>query len=80
MIEVELKLFGNLRRFLKDGQIDEKGLIQINDGSTIEDIIKNLNIDRDETKIILVNGRPCELDSVLRDDDRVVIFPAVVGG
>ena len=80
MIEVELKLFGSLRRFLKDGQIDEKGLIQINDGSTIEDIIKNLNIDRDETKIILVNGRPCELDSILRDDDRVVIFPAVVGG
>jgi len=80
MIEVELKIFGSLRRFLKDGQIDEKGLIQINDGSTIEDIIKNLNIDRDETKIILVNGRPCELDSVLRDDDRIVIFPAVVGG
>ncbi len=80
MIEVELRLFGSLGRFLKDGQIDEKGLIQVNDGSTIEDIIKNLNIDRDETKIILVNGRPCELDSVLRDDDRVVIFPAVVGG
>jgi len=80
MIEVELRLFGSLGRFLKDGQIDEQGLIQVNDGSTIEDVIKNLNIDHDETKIILVNGRPCELNSVLRDDDRVVIFPAVVGG
>ena len=80
MIEVELRLFGGLVRFLKDLQIGENGLIQVNDGSTIEDIIKNLNIDRDETKIILVNGRPCELDCVLRDADRVVMFPAVVGG
>lgn len=80
MIEVELRLFGSLRRFLNDRQIDVNGLVQVNDGSTIDDIIKYLNIDRDETKIILVNGRPCELDSVLRDADRVAIFPAVVGG
>lgn len=80
MIEIELRLFGGLKRFLKDPQINEMSIIQVRNGSTVEDIIKSLKIDLDESKIILVNGRPVDLGAVLRDTDRVAICPAVVGG
>lgn len=80
MIEIELRLFGDLKRFLKDLQIYENRLTQFNDDSTIRDTINTLGIPIDEARIILVNGRPCELDVVLQDGDRLAIFPMIVGG
>jgi sulfur carrier protein ThiS len=80
MIEVELRLFGELRRFLKNKQIGEGRLVQVNDDSTVLDTLESVNIRVDVAKLIIVNGKPCELDFILRDGDRVAIFPVVVGG
>lgn len=80
MIEIELRLFGELKRFLKDMQIGEGRLFQVNDDSTVLDTLESVKIRVDDAKLIIVNGKPCALDYILQDGDRVAIFPVIVGG
>ncbi|MCW4040899.1 MAG: MoaD/ThiS family protein [Candidatus Bathyarchaeota archaeon] len=79
MIDIELRLFGNLRKYL-DVKLGEGYDLKIENGSTIRTVISLLEIPVNETKIILVNGRPKELDDVLSNSDRLAIFPPVAGG
>jgi molybdopterin converting factor small subunit len=79
MIDIELLLFGNLRKYL-DVKLGEGYNLKIENGSTIRTVISLLEIPVNETKIILVNGRPKELDDVLSNSDRLAIFPPVAGG
>jgi molybdopterin converting factor small subunit len=79
MIDIELRLFGNLRKYL-DVKLGEGYNLKIENGSTIRTVISLLEIPVNETKIILVNGRPKELDDVLSNSDRLAIFPPVAGG
>ena len=80
MIEIELRLFGDLKKYLDGYEIGSSYTMQLNDNSTIIDILALLFIPKKEIKIFLVNGRPTKLDSPLKDNDRVAIFPAIVGG
>ena len=79
MIAIELRLFGKLRKYL-DVKLGEGYILQTEPGSTIRTVIMSLGIPVSDTKIILVNGRPKELDDVLSDNDRLAVFPPVAGG
>ena len=52
----------------------------MNAGGTVGDVLAEVGIPQEEVKIIFVNGRSSEFDTVLVDGDRVGIFPAVGGG
>ena len=80
MIKVELRLFGSLRKYAPDKKIGEASLLELEDDSTIYDILYFFMIPLEETKIILVNGRHSELNNLLHDNDRIAIFPAIAGG
>ena len=80
MIEIELRVFGDLRKYLEGMAMGESQALRCNDGSTVKDILSRLGILEAEAKIILINGRARELDDELNGGDRVAIFPAVAGG
>ena len=80
MIKIQLKVFGNLKRFVHGDLLDDSGFLELESDFTVIDLIRDLNIDLDETKVIMVNGRPCGSEYKLKQDDRVAIFPAIVGG
>jgi molybdopterin synthase sulfur carrier subunit len=79
MIQVELRLFGDLRKY-HDTPLDTGHNMPLKQRTSILDLINQLKIPVDETKIILVNGRHKELHYLLTDGDRLSIFPAVAGG
>ena len=79
MINIELRLFGDLRKYL-DVKLGAGYDLKIEHGSTVRAVLSSLGIPVSETKIILVNGRPKELDDVLSISDRLAIFPPVAGG
>ena len=56
------------------------GEIAIADGSTVDDLIRELKLAYKYTRIIKVNGEKAELNTVLKNDDSVLIFPPVIGG
>lgn len=75
MIRVEVRLFASFRQGRKKTQI-----MEVNEGTTISDIIKALNIDEDEVAIMLLNGRDGPSNRELKDGDVVSIFPPIGGG
>ncbi len=80
MVEVELRLFGELRGYMKDLEIGEARIIELSEGATIGELMKNLKIPDEIVKIIFVNGRSRGLDYTLHEEDRVALFPPVAGG
>ena len=79
MVRVELRLFGDLRKYHYT-PLDVGYDMRVEEGASILDVVKLLGVPVDETKIVLVNGRHKELDYILLDGDRLAIFPAVAGG
>jgi sulfur carrier protein ThiS len=49
-------------------------------GETVASLVARLGIPPDELKLVFVNGNHVELTALLRDGDRVGLFPAVGGG
>lgn len=73
---IDIKLFASLSG--KTPQSSEK--YPIESGMTVRELIDHLAVPENEAKLIFINGRKGELTSVLKDGDRVGIFPPVGGG
>jgi sulfur carrier protein ThiS len=76
-MNVTVKMFGNLRRHLPDGQ--EAFQLELAPGTSIDGVITQLGVNPGEVGIAVVNGELVEESSTLRDGDRLELF-AVMGG
>ncbi len=54
--------------------------VELADGGTVADLLAQLGIPAERTKIVFVNSRAAELDRVLADGERVDLFSAIGGG
>lgn len=80
MITVHVKLFATLRHYRTGLGIGEAFPVELPEGSTIGDLIRQLGIPEGEVKLIFVNALFREADHVLADGDELGIFPPVGGG
>lgn len=72
---ITIKLYANLRENRgKELKIDHKEKV------TVEDILLQLEIEREDASIILINGVHSKLDTELKDEDKLLLFPPVGGG
>ena len=72
---LEVRCFATLSKYTPVG-----GKLEYRPNITVKDLLKELNIDKREVKVVFVNGVHASLDAPLRDGDRVGIFPAIGGG
>jgi molybdopterin synthase sulfur carrier subunit len=74
-MKLTIKLFATLRqgRF----KIQER---TYPDTTTVEDIVKQLSIAKQDLGIIFVNGKYAELNTALHEGDTLSIFPPIGGG
>jgi len=79
-MQVKIKLFATLRDYLPKESDGKSCQVDIDEKTTIEQIIGELHIPGDIPKIILVNGRNGSLNQTLKEGDEVSIFPPVAGG
>ena len=80
-MEVNLKLFATLRKKLPPGSKAGKATLTVDDGTTILDVIHQLDIPEDLAHMVLVNGEQThDLGQALADGDGLSIFPPVAGG
>lgn len=77
-MDVTIKLFGNLRRYLPTGQEIVK--LALSDGATITTTIDQLGIDDGEVGLAVVNGEIAAETAALRDGDRLELFGIISGG
>jgi sulfur-carrier protein len=74
-MHITVKLFATLRQ----GKFDIDTL-DLPPGTTVGDIVKRLNIPEKEVTLIFVNGVHGELQTEVKDEDTVALFPPVGGG
>lgn len=73
---INLKLFALLQRFIPENAPE----YPIEEGMTVDDIIKKLGIPEGESKFAFVNAKKVEFDHVLQNGDTLGLFPYVTGG
>ena len=78
-------MFIDLKKYLPSGSINGKATICLKGGSTLEDLLKTLDIPANEPRIIVINGISQGVSTkvsehILQEGDVVSIFPPVAGG
>lgn len=75
-IHIQIKLFATFLEKLP-ARADH---FPVKAGATVSDLADLLGIDPKDAKLIFINGRKGDLDSILHEGDRVGLFPPVGGG
>ncbi len=76
MIQIELNFFVTLSVYLPRN----KHAFTVPEGTTVEMLMKKLDIPDDAVKLIFVNGRKQDKTYCLQNHDRLGLFPPVGGG
>ena len=74
-MKVEVRLFATFR----DGR-EKKQIMELEENSTILDVLNIVNIEEDEVAVMLLNGIDGPGDRTLKENDVVSLFPPVGGG
>ena len=77
---IQVKLFATLRRYAGDTLPGQPIPVELPAGATLQDLVDQLDLPPEETKVVFVNARAQELDWVLQEGDEVGIFPPIGGG
>ena len=80
MIRVNVKLFATLTRYFPDYD-PRKGIeVEMKEGVTVEDLLRTLELSKNEAKNVFVNGISKKITDLINDRDQVKIFTLIVGG
>ncbi len=79
-MKIEVALFATLMCYMPEKNIEKPHFLEINEGATPGDIFKQLGVTATAVKLILVNGIHGQEDQILKDGDRIGVFPPISGG
>jgi len=79
-MRVELRLYASLGKYMPEHRSGSSEFMQVAEGSTIRSVLEGLDVPFDSVKIIFLNGLHANGDEVLKEGDRVGVFPPVAGG
>ena len=79
-MKVEINLYATLARYLPQDVIDNNRLIDVREGSTIEELLLVLNVPDTQVKLIFLDGVRASKKEILKEGSRIGVFPPVGGG
>ncbi len=83
-MKVELKLYASLARYLPNGAVDHKAVLDVADGTTPSQLIDDMKLPRESCFLVLVNGvfvPPEERATrAMHEGDALAIWPPIAGG
>jgi molybdopterin synthase sulfur carrier subunit len=80
-MKIELKLYASLGRYMPQVSLEKKqGLLEVGEGTTIRALLESLRVPLETVKLIFLNGTHAKDNEVLKDGDRLGVFPPVAGG
>jgi molybdopterin converting factor small subunit len=74
-VNVTVKLFA----FFRDNRFKAQDFV-FEEGTTVQQVIEHFNIPVDEVGVTMINGRHCQLETTLAENDNLSIFPMIGGG
>ena len=80
-MKIEVKLYASLGRYMPEAVLEKgKGYLEVGEGTTIKALLENLKVPLETVKLIFLNGIHAKDNEVLKDGDRLGVFPPVAGG
>jgi molybdopterin synthase sulfur carrier subunit len=78
-MKIELRLYASLSRYMPE-EWRRSPTVELNEGVTVKALLEAMKVPLGAVKVVFLNGVHAKGDEVLRDGDRVGIFPPVAGG
>jgi molybdopterin converting factor small subunit len=79
-MKVYITLYAGLAKYMPDKKKNNLWVVDIEPKTTVDSLIKRLNLPEDKIKIIFLNNRHANGEKILKDKDRLGFFPLVAGG
>lgn len=80
-MNIELNLYASLARYLpREPGAPCNRIREVAEGTTIHALLFHLQVPMGRVKLLFLNGLHARGDEVLKDGDRVGVFPPVAGG
>ncbi|MCG8337519.1 MAG: MoaD/ThiS family protein [Proteobacteria bacterium] len=79
-MKVEIRLFASFTRYLPPNAEGQKAAMDLDEGTTIKDVLTHLGVPLDTVKLVFANGVHANMDYVIQEGDRIGAFPPVAGG
>lgn len=83
-MNVRVKLYAMLSKYLPDGAAKNEADISVEDGENVQAVLHGLNLPDDMCHLVLVNGSylsPSERSGhKLSEGDHIAVWPPVAGG
>ena len=79
-MKVEVHLTATLRRYLPPGSRGDHVVLDVPDGTTVDQVVHSLRIPPELERLTVVNGRDAVADQPLSDGDVLSVFPPLAGG
>jgi len=75
-MKVNVRLFASIRKYSDKRNLE----IDIQEHSTVGDLLSKLGIPQDEPLLVIVNEYTERKNTLLKEDDTICIFPIIAGG
>ncbi len=79
-MQIQVQLFATLATYLPKGAHGKGVDLEVPQGSTIQQVLEQLQVPLESVKLIFKNGVHAQKDSSLQENDRIGIFPPIGGG
>ncbi len=79
-MKIDVYLYATLVRHLPDGAEGRSVALEADENTHVRDVMQQLGVPEKSVKLIFVNGVHAQPETVLKDGDRVGLFPPVGGG
>ena len=79
-MRVELNLFATLKRFIPNEVKGSPWKVSISKGTKVRELLGQLKIPKNDIKLVFLNGVHASGNEILKDGDRVGVFPPIGGG
>jgi molybdopterin converting factor small subunit len=74
-MRITVKLHASLRPYGKGDSKDGLFLLETSEKATVREVIRELGIPPEKVRMILLNGRGVDSESILSNGDRLALFP-----
>ena len=80
-MRIQVRLYASLERFMP-GEKDRSYFhdMEVDEGTTAGEFLHALHVPAETVKLIFLNGIHAQADQILKEGDRLGVFPPVAGG
>jgi len=79
-MKITTNLFASLTHYKPEGIGTDSWMVECEEGTMVSTLLQEIGVPLEEVTLIFINGIHGKMESVLKDMDRLGVFPPVGGG